>query len=172
MDEIRQTLSDTSNRDRIKSDTNSQLAGRRPSFNSRQRKDHMFSQPRRRKFFLRSLQVRLSFPFSSHQQIRVDIFLNQSYNRNYRAGVPQVILPVWWDTYEFAARAEWLGIGAYGSQNSAPGAEASEFAKALTRALEDKGMKTRAKEIGNLCRKVEGREFACERLSDLARGAA
>lgn len=59
-----------------------------------------------------------------------------------------------------------------GNHSSAPGAEASELAKALTRVLGDQGMKTRAKEVGQLCRKVEGREFACERFSEWARGLA
>jgi UDP:flavonoid glycosyltransferase YjiC (YdhE family) len=87
-----------------------------------------------------------------------------------RAGIPQVILPIWLDTYEFAARTEWLGIGAHGSRGAAPSVEASEFSKALTRALDDEKIISRAKEIGNLCRKAEGRELACERLSDWARG--
>ncbi|KAK4224320.1 hypothetical protein QBC38DRAFT_515248 [Podospora fimiseda] len=32
------------------------------------------------------------------------------------AGVPQVVLPVWMDTYDFARRAEYLGIGRWGNR--------------------------------------------------------
>ncbi|KAK3986524.1 hypothetical protein QBC44DRAFT_402441 [Cladorrhinum sp. PSN332] len=34
------------------------------------------------------------------------------------AGVPQVVLPVWMDTYDFARRAEHLGIGRWGNRLS------------------------------------------------------
>lgn len=36
----------------------------------------------------------------------------------YSAGIPQVVLPVWMDTYDFARRAEILGIGRWGNQNN------------------------------------------------------
>ncbi|KAK0744029.1 hypothetical protein B0T18DRAFT_304913, partial [Schizothecium vesticola] len=35
------------------------------------------------------------------------------------AGVPQVVLPVWMDTYDFARRAEVLGIGRWGNVGAA-----------------------------------------------------
>ncbi|KAK2764535.1 hypothetical protein FQN54_009230 [Arachnomyces sp. PD_36] len=87
-----------------------------------------------------------------------------------RAGIPQVLLPVWWDTYEFTARAEWLGIGAHGSRGSAPEVEASELSKTIIRVLGDEGMMVRAKEIRTICRKGEGRVIACEKLIAWAKG--
>lgn len=50
------------------------------------------------------------------------------------AGVPQVLLPQWFDCYDFASRAEWLGIGVYGNRAVAPHVEAEEFGRALIRA--------------------------------------
>jgi UDP:flavonoid glycosyltransferase YjiC (YdhE family) len=37
----------------------------------------------------------------------------------FSAGIPQVVLPVWMDTFDFARRAELLGIGRWGNRVSA-----------------------------------------------------
>ncbi len=42
-------------------------------------------------------------------------------------GIPQIILPSSHNTFDFANRAEWLGIGLYGSRSFAPSASAVEF---------------------------------------------
>ncbi|KID89640.1 UDP-glucoronosyl and UDP-glucosyl transferase family protein [Metarhizium guizhouense ARSEF 977] len=47
------------------------------------------------------------------------------------AGVPQVVLPVWGDTYDFAKRAEWLGVGKFGSPRHAPRVSARELGRVL-----------------------------------------
>lgn len=47
-----------------------------------------------------------------------------SYFEAVAAGVPQIILPFWFDTFDFAQRVEILGIGQYGSRNSVPGVTA------------------------------------------------
>ncbi|THU81034.1 UDP-Glycosyltransferase/glycogen phosphorylase [Dendrothele bispora CBS 962.96] len=58
-----------------------------------------------------------------------------SYFEAVKAGVPQIVMPVWIDTYDFARRVEFLGIGVYGSKTSAPGADAEEFGQALLRVV-------------------------------------
>ncbi|KAF6802332.1 udp-glucoronosyl and udp-glucosyl transferase family protein [Colletotrichum musicola] len=83
------------------------------------------------------------------------------------AGVPQVVLSVWADTYDFAHRAEYLGIGRWGSRRSAPGVEAKEFGAALLRVLigpEAEGIRTRAKEIAELRLRGEGRDVAARHI--------
>lgn len=37
-----------------------------------------------------------------------------------RTGVPQVIIAMWVDLYDYAARAEWLGVGIWGNRQVAP----------------------------------------------------
>ncbi|KAF3804242.1 Glycosyltransferase sdnJ [Colletotrichum gloeosporioides] len=70
-------------------------------------------------------------------------------------GVPQVVLPVWADTYDFAQRAEYLGIGKWVSPNTAPRYRAKELGDALTQVV-----------IGHNARKVQlkSNELAKQRL--------
>jgi hypothetical protein len=68
------------------------------------------------------------------------------------------VLPCWWDTYEFATRVEYLGVGIYGSRKSksAPKAHGVEFGEALL-ALNDDGneesklIRERAKKLAEVC---------------------
>ena len=85
------------------------------------------------------------------------------------AGKPQIILATWFDTYEYAARIEYLGIGIYGNKTAAPGASTEEFGNALSAILLDKSDKSqrmheRAKTLGDLCQKSGGRKYACDVL--------
>ena len=82
-----------------------------------------------------------------------------------RSGVPHIILPVWFDTYDYASRAEFLNIGIFGSKTSAPGVLAEEFGRALVRVTGDSEeavkYRTSAKHLKDLCRaKGNGRELA------------
>ena len=61
-----------------------------------------------------------------------------------RSGTPQILLPAWFDCYEFATRIEWLGSGIWGNRGHAPGIDADQFGDALERALVDKAMKAKA----------------------------
>ncbi|KAL2808805.1 hypothetical protein BJX63DRAFT_424316 [Aspergillus granulosus] len=75
-----------------------------------------------------------------------------SYNEAIRAGVPQVILPVWYDTYDFAQRVEYLGVGLWGSKTSAPAINGPELGEALIRVLhseESSSMQEKAKSIAS-----------------------
>ncbi|KAL2222296.1 hypothetical protein M432DRAFT_636920 [Thermoascus aurantiacus ATCC 26904] len=86
-----------------------------------------------------------------------------------KVGVPHVVLPQWWDTYDFARKAEYLGIGAYGNRSSAPRVEADEFREALEFALSPEAA-AKARIIRDICAsKKEGRVWACEEITKLAR---
>ncbi|KAF8555816.1 UDP-Glycosyltransferase/glycogen phosphorylase [Imleria badia] len=81
------------------------------------------------------------------------------------SGIPHIVLPVWYDTYDYAQRAEFLNIGIFGSKTSAPGVHAEEFGKALMRVTGDseEAVKLRmsAKHLKELCRaRGNGRELA------------
>ncbi|KAK1978938.1 UDP-glucoronosyl and UDP-glucosyl transferase [Colletotrichum cereale] len=58
-----------------------------------------------------------------------------SYFEAVSAGVPQVVLPVWFDTYDFATRVEYLGIGKRGSANHAPKCAAKELGPILKQVI-------------------------------------
>ncbi|KAK2051474.1 family 1 glycosyltransferase [Colletotrichum caudatum] len=80
------------------------------------------------------------------------------------AGVPQVVLPVWADTYDFAHRAEFLGIGKFGNRKSAPMHETIELGAALQQVIigeRAKGFQERAQHIAALrLERGEGRDVA------------
>jgi hypothetical protein len=93
-----------------------------------------------------------------------------SYYEACYAGVPQIVLPVWYDTFHYAAKVEFLGLGLHGNKGSEPGVSNAGLTKALTTVLTDSVMKEKAKDIGELCRKTVGREVACDQITKLARG--
>ncbi|KAI9568646.1 hypothetical protein HD554DRAFT_2021909 [Boletus coccyginus] len=81
------------------------------------------------------------------------------------SGIPHIVLPVWYDTYDYARRAEYLNIGIFGNKAFAPGVGAEEFGKALVRVSGDSEeavkFKTSAKRLRELCRaRGNGRELA------------
>ncbi|KAL7421422.1 hypothetical protein Q5752_004308 [Cryptotrichosporon argae] len=56
---------------------------------------------------------------------------SNSYHEALAAGKPQIILSVWYDTHDFGARAEWLGVGKWGNKRTAPFASAPDLTAAL-----------------------------------------
>ncbi|OHW90540.1 UDP-glucoronosyl and UDP-glucosyl transferase [Colletotrichum incanum] len=81
-----------------------------------------------------------------------------SYFEAVSAGVPQVVLPVWFDTYDFATRVEYLGIGKRGSTNHAPKCAAKELGPILKQVVLGKsaeGFRKKAAELAEAC-KAEG----------------
>ncbi|CAG7951090.1 unnamed protein product [Penicillium nalgiovense] len=88
-----------------------------------------------------------------------------------KAGVPQVILPKWFDTYDCPVRVEWLGIGLHGSRNVAPKISGLELSSALLRVLKDKGIQRRARAIGDLCKTTEGRVVAHDQIVKYAQNS-
>ena len=102
-----------------------------------------------------------------------------------RAGVPQVVLPMWYDTYDYATRAEYLGIGVYGNRHAGNNCvvdmanyvsplmiSGKEFGGSLLAAVgttkgEADAMRTRAAELGKICQQSGGRREAAQILTDL-----
>ncbi|RCI09209.1 hypothetical protein L249_1521 [Ophiocordyceps polyrhachis-furcata BCC 54312] len=70
------------------------------------------------------------------------------------AGVPHVVLPQWTDTYDYAERVEFLGIGRLGNRSTMPRWTALEVAAALIHVLSGEAstdIKTKAKALAKLC---------------------
>ena len=86
-------------------------------------------------------------------------------------GVPQIVLPCWLDTLEFANRVEYLGIGVYGSRTAAPRVGAWELSRALMRVLGDGdeavSMSRKARELAEIAGKVGGRVKATEKILEI-----
>lgn len=81
-----------------------------------------------------------------------------------------MVLPPWYDCYQNAAKVEYLGTGVFASKKTSPEVERCEFLVALKRVVTDEKMRERAREVGVLCRKTVGRERACEKIIEVARG--
>lgn len=80
------------------------------------------------------------------------------------------MLPVWWDTYEFAERVRYLGLGAIGNVGVAPGVESSRFSASLLEVLGDEQIRVNAKRVATACKdRGEGRELAAKEVMDWAR---
>ncbi|OJJ51180.1 hypothetical protein ASPZODRAFT_55950 [Penicilliopsis zonata CBS 506.65] len=94
-----------------------------------------------------------------------------SYNEAVSAGVPHIVLPVWLDTYDFANRVEYHGIGVWGSKNSAPKPDGKELGEAFRRVLaseESEMMRTKAQALQKTLPATPGRVLACEKILELA----
>lgn len=82
-----------------------------------------------------------------------------------RSGLPHIVLPIWVDTYDYAARAEFLNVGIFGNKTCAPSVRAVEFGQALVRITRDTEeavtFRMSAKRLKEVCRaKGHGRELA------------
>lgn len=86
-------------------------------------------------------------------------------------GVPQVILPWWLDTIDFANRVEWLGIGLHGTRKAAPSVNSGELSRALLKVLGDNPdairMQKIARELAEVTGRIGGRKRACEKIIQL-----
>ncbi|KAH7014863.1 family 1 glycosyltransferase [Ilyonectria destructans] len=81
-----------------------------------------------------------------------------SYNESVVAGVPQVVLPLWTDCYEYAQRVEMHGIGRWGTRVSKPKWTAEELTRELLVVLHGErsdAMKVKARELAAIC-KING----------------
>lgn len=79
---------------------------------------------------------------------------------------------MWIDTYDFATRVEWLGIGVWGSRTAAPRVKAPELGGALVRVIdssESDKMREKAMMIARgLGGGSSGRSVACEKIIELS----
>lgn len=96
----------------------------------------------------------------------------------HRTGVPQILLPAWFDCYDFAARVEYLGIGVWANRTAAPRVAGAELGRALLTVVGESGqggckrageMKSKAEALREQVRKYGGREKAVDILLELAR---
>lgn len=89
----------------------------------------------------------------------------------YRTGVPQIVMAQWHDTYEYAAKIEYLGIGVYGNKSCAPDLDGQEFEVAATKCVGineiSRKIQERANELGRLCQRNIGTEVAVEKIISL-----
>lgn len=70
-----------------------------------------------------------------------------------------MVLPVWGDTYDFAKRAEWLGVGRFGSWKHAPKVDEKELGGVLKDVVlgpKAASFKAKAAELAALCKKEGG----------------
>ncbi|EPS45087.1 hypothetical protein H072_900 [Dactylellina haptotyla CBS 200.50] len=89
------------------------------------------------------------------------------------AGVPHVILPKWFDNYDMAARAEWLGVGVWASRRTAPDENAEELVAGILAVLEDTPRAAKIKESCSKYARISqasgGRKQAADKIGDYAR---
>ncbi|KAI9746285.1 MAG: hypothetical protein M1835_002450 [Candelina submexicana] len=96
---------------------------------------------------------------------------SNSYHEAIGAGVPQVILPMWLDLYDFAERVEYLGVGLMGNRRAAPTVDPKELSDVLLSVIGQEGKEERANSIRDRARFLAkiteqkgGRKLACETL--------
>ncbi|KAJ8068866.1 hypothetical protein OCU04_002550 [Sclerotinia nivalis] len=91
-------------------------------------------------------------------------------------GIPQVVLPMWIDLYDFAVRVEYLGVGVWGSRSAAPYWKAEELSSAFLKLVGDSdeavSMRKRALELSRPYKEKPGRITAAHELAKLARLAS
>jgi UDP:flavonoid glycosyltransferase YjiC (YdhE family) len=89
-----------------------------------------------------------------------------------RYGIPQIVLPLWVDLYDYATRVELLEIGVWGSRLSAPNWTADELGGAFLKVVGDsdagKRIQDNAKELGKKFQKRPGSSCAAEEIAQLA----
>jgi UDP:flavonoid glycosyltransferase YjiC (YdhE family) len=86
------------------------------------------------------------------------------------SGIPQIILPQWYDLYDYAARVEYLGIGIYANKHVAPSVDAAEFGAALIEVLKPgSAYAQKAEALRKVCEeKCGGRDMGARRLLEVA----
>ncbi|KAH0423206.1 udp-glucoronosyl and udp-glucosyl transferase family protein [Colletotrichum camelliae] len=95
---------------------------------------------------------------------------SNSFHEAICCGIPQVILPGWADCYDFALRAELLGIGKWASRTARPLWKRDELAKGLEEVLlgpEAMDMSKRAQELAKRHPEDAGRDRAAEEILKL-----
>lgn len=87
--------------------------------------------------------------------------------------MPQIILPVWYDTYGNATCAEYLKIGLFANKSCAPHVSAEEFGDALYMVLDEDSrcgteIRATARLFGERSRMNDGRETAASVIKKMA----
>ncbi|KAL7905070.1 hypothetical protein GGI35DRAFT_489300 [Trichoderma velutinum] len=92
-----------------------------------------------------------------------------SFNEALCAGVPQLVLPGWADCYDFANRAELIGIGRWGNKKAKPRWQKDELCETLAQVIfgaQAEEISLRAKQLAQKYGEGDGRRFAAEVLFD------
>lgn len=88
-------------------------------------------------------------------------------------GIPQLVLPMWVDLYDYATRVEWLGIGVWANQKSAPYWTTEELRNAFQKVIGDgktaTSIREKAAELGRISKRELGRSVAARELAKQAR---
>lgn len=89
------------------------------------------------------------------------------------AGLPQVILPLWADLYNFAALAETIGVGVWGCKEITPDWTSECLTSSLLRALDGArdgvSFRNKAKQLGDKVQAGDkGRDVAAREVAKLA----
>lgn len=90
------------------------------------------------------------------------------YHEAIYAGVPQVVLPLWADLYNFAALAETSGIGVYGSRGTAPDWTVGGLTNAFMAVMDDQkaaGMRKKVRKLGQKAKARPGRVVAAAEIA-------
>ncbi|KAK8091401.1 uncharacterized protein PG998_015216 [Apiospora kogelbergensis] len=90
------------------------------------------------------------------------------YHEAVHAGVPQVILPLWADLYNFAALVETVGIGVYGSRGTAPNWTVEGLSNAFMAVIDGEGavgMRKTAQELSMKAKERPGRVIAAAEIA-------
>ncbi|KAI1335398.1 hypothetical protein F5Y15DRAFT_428249 [Xylariaceae sp. FL0016] len=88
------------------------------------------------------------------------------------AGVPQIVIPMWLDTYNYAHLAEYVGVGIFAMRDTTPDWTVEGLVEALMRVLggEHEGlrMKEKARHLGKVAQRKPGRYEAARLIARLA----
>ncbi|KAI1361827.1 hypothetical protein F5Y08DRAFT_313722 [Xylaria arbuscula] len=94
------------------------------------------------------------------------------YHEAIAAGIPQVVLPMWLDCYNYAQLAEDIGVGVYANRASAPYWTVEGLRDSFLRVLDGKKeglkMKEKAERLGATAQKDPGRYVAAREIARLA----
>ncbi|CAG9956625.1 unnamed protein product [Clonostachys rosea f. rosea IK726] len=95
------------------------------------------------------------------------------YHEAIAAGVAQVVLPMWYDTYNFASLTEMAGVGVWGCKKTSPEWTVEDLSASMLKVIgnDELGIKIRetAKELGDKVRSREkGRDIAAQEVAKLA----
>ncbi|KAK9422099.1 putative Transferase-like protein [Seiridium unicorne] len=83
------------------------------------------------------------------------------------SGVPRITIPLWQDTFEFARRVEYLGIGRAGAQNSKDWFDAEELGSRLREVIlgpRAEEFQIKARRLAQICDAEKARVAAAEEI--------
>ncbi|KAK7215947.1 hypothetical protein V2G26_003950 [Clonostachys chloroleuca] len=94
-----------------------------------------------------------------------------TYHEAILAGVPQMILPLWFDLFNFANLAEYLGIGIWAGRSTTPEWVPESLVEGFRTALvgpSSVSLKDKAQKLGDVARQYDGRKIAADEIARLA----